>query len=551
MFSMTLPSTRPVTPLRHALELGALWLLLVLVSLYGRSFIPIDETRYVSVAWDMWLRGDFLVPHLNGHPYSDKPPMLFWLMQIGWAIFGVNDWWPRVVPSFFALACAWLTARIALRLWPREPMLAHVAPVVLLGSLLWTVFTTATMFDILITFFAMLGVLGLLVVLQDKNKHGWWLLGFAIGGGLLAKGPAILLHVLPLALLAPWWGRSSQQRWRRWYAGILFAILTGAAIALAWAIPAAMRGGPEYEHAIFWGQTADRMVNSFAHQRPLWWYLPLLPVMLFPWLFWMPFWRGIQALGPQLGSTGLRFCLAWLVPVFLAFSMISGKQMHYLLPLFPAFSLLVARAALLSGSVHQRDGRVAAVVAIMAGFGLLALPYYARSHALAPWMLDVPAWSGLLLVLGGLLAFFLRGVSLRQEVWKMTLLSGLVVFVLYVGVIRVADDAYDVRPISARLRLLEEAGTPIMHVGRYPATFDFLGRLHRSPDVRRPTEASAWFAQHPDGRAIVYFDRRNPQDGVSTEFEQDYQGDRIAIVTRAQWEEWWMRHLAAPARKRD
>src|SRR5947207_837434 len=88
---------------RAALVLAALWALAVAGSLAARPAWPIDETRYLSVGWEMWHRGDLLVPHLNGTPYSDKPPLLFWLMQAGWSVFGVNEWWPRLVPSLFAL----------------------------------------------------------------------------------------------------------------------------------------------------------------------------------------------------------------------------------------------------------------------------------------------------------------------------------------------------------------------------------------------------------------------------------------------------------------
>src|ERR1051325_2855408 len=112
----------------------ALWCMLVLVSLLGRSYIPIDETRYVTVAWNMWLHGDYLVPHLNGGTYSHKPPLLFWLMNLGWKIFGVNDWWPRLVPSFFALGALLLTQRIAVRLWPQRPKVALYAGLILTRS---------------------------------------------------------------------------------------------------------------------------------------------------------------------------------------------------------------------------------------------------------------------------------------------------------------------------------------------------------------------------------------------------------------------------------
>ena len=54
---------------RHPLAAWTLCLLAVLLaSLFGRPDIPIDETRYVSVAWEMWSSGDWLVLHRNGIP---------------------------------------------------------------------------------------------------------------------------------------------------------------------------------------------------------------------------------------------------------------------------------------------------------------------------------------------------------------------------------------------------------------------------------------------------------------------------------------------------
>ena len=65
-------TARSVSGRRAALAtLVAAWALLVGVTQALRPILPIDETRYVSVAWEMWARGDFLVPHLNGSPYSE------------------------------------------------------------------------------------------------------------------------------------------------------------------------------------------------------------------------------------------------------------------------------------------------------------------------------------------------------------------------------------------------------------------------------------------------------------------------------------------------
>ena len=91
---------------------------LTLVAMLTRTLIPIDETRYVSAAWEMWLRGDFLVPFKNGEPYSHKPPFMFWMFHAGWALFGVNDWWPRLVSPLFSAGSLLLTCLLAHRLWP-------------------------------------------------------------------------------------------------------------------------------------------------------------------------------------------------------------------------------------------------------------------------------------------------------------------------------------------------------------------------------------------------------------------------------------------------
>ncbi|MBU3735713.1 MAG: phospholipid carrier-dependent glycosyltransferase [Methylobacterium sp.] len=162
--------------------LFAVWLGLVVVSLASRSYLPIDETRYVTVAWNMWIRGDFLVPWLNGQAYSDKPPLLFWLMNLGWAVLGVNDWWPRLVPSFFALGSVWLTWSLARKLWPDDLRLAWIASLILMSSALWATFTTATMFDMLVTFFALTGVMGVVTAWQGRHLQGWMLVGLDAGG---------------------------------------------------------------------------------------------------------------------------------------------------------------------------------------------------------------------------------------------------------------------------------------------------------------------------------------------------------------------------------
>lgn len=219
------------------------WLALVVAAQWQPGPLPLDETRYLSVAWEMWARADWLVPHLNGAPYSDKPPLLFWSIQAGWALFGVNEWWPRLVPSLFALLGLYLTRGLARRLWPQHDWIALAAPWVLASTQLWTHWMTRVMFDMLLSTFVLMAVYGLVLASQGRRRVGWTLVALGCGLGLLAKGPAMLLPILSVGLLGPWWSDMARTEPHAWFGRCLAAVLVGDALALAWALPAAASGG--------------------------------------------------------------------------------------------------------------------------------------------------------------------------------------------------------------------------------------------------------------------------------------------------------------------
>ena len=212
------------------------------------------------------------------------------------------------------------------------------------------------MFDMLHVCFTLSGLIGLVVASRGRALRGFAVFGLSIGLGVLGKGPAILIHVLPVALAAPLWAKPFGWAggWGRWYAGIGAAVLGGAGIGLAWALPAAAAGGEVYSNAILWGQSAGRMVDSFAHGRPFWWFAAILPAMILPWLIWPPVWRAVRAEWRRMKTDGgTRLCVIWFAVAFLGFSAISGKQPHYLLPEFPALALLASRA--LAGAHGRGD----------------------------------------------------------------------------------------------------------------------------------------------------------------------------------------------------
>jgi len=548
---------------------GPILLLLALaaLALFARPLTPIDETRYLSVAWEMWLRNEYLVLYKNGAPYSHKPPLLFWIYNLGWAVTGVNEWWPRLVSPLFSLGSLLLTLSIGRRLWPEDRDTGRNAAWILASSLLWMLFSTSAMFDVMLTFFALLGMRGLLIAADGcvpagppqgdashnperaqpaNNRHplpwgggrgvgspamrGFACLALAIGFGILAKGPVVLLHLLPVALLAPWWRPGLA--WKRWTGGVLLAVLGGAAIALAWAIPAAVHGGEEYARMIFWGQTAGRVADSFAHKRAFWWYLPLLPLLFFPWLLWPGLWRRLIVLKREGMDGGLRFCLSWLAPVFVFFSLISGKQIHYLVPLFPVFALFAGR--LLARS--QAGGNVGGswLPALLAGAAGAAMVYLAPdglTGKLDLWE-NLPRWPGMLLILTAAAAAWLG----RKPEWRMAALAMLGATFFALAQCYVSDNLwrrYDIRPLAQEIGKLQARGIAVANHGDYHAQYQFFGRLEKPIDeLATPFEIQPWFEQHPDGVLIMYV---TPKPGEAAPlFSQPYIGETAVLLSAGQ-----------------
>jgi 4-amino-4-deoxy-L-arabinose transferase-like glycosyltransferase len=508
--------------------LTGLWLLATLTGLLTRPMIPVDELRYSAVAWEMWARGDFLVPYLNGEPYSHKPPLFFWLIHAGWWLFGVSEWVIRLIAPLLTLLILAITSLLARRLWPAADRTARLLPWVLFSCTTLLAFFTWVQMDLLLVLCIVLALFGIAHAAHERPS-GWLLTGLAIGLGVLAKGPVILLHVLPVALLAPLWQQAPARGWWRWYAGICASIALGALIALAWALPAAQAGGAAYRDAILWGQTADRLVESFAHAHPFWWYLPWLLVLFAPWI-WLPWlWRAVgRAL--QQRDSGMRFCLVWLVSVFILLSMVSGKQLKYLLPVLPAFGLLVAcvLGRMPQRPVLQRPWLLAGLLAVLGVIGMVA-PFVLDK---APWLNSVhPLWGGLLVLLALLLLRMPPALPERFPL-RMLVVSICLICIGEIGVLRIGAPSYDLKQASRLLAQAQADGRPVAVLDRYHGQYGFYGRLTEPVVQLQPGQARDWARQHPRGYLVITA-RKSTAAPVPSVFAQPYQSGYLAILDAA------------------
>ena len=518
------------------------WFLLLLPVALFLPALPIDETRYLAVAWEMRLHGDFLVPHLNGAPYSDKPPLLFWLINLGWLVAGMSAWAVRLGVLGATFVSLFLFERLARRLRPGSDAgarpFAQNATLFLLGAIYFALFSSAIMFDVVLTTCVLVAMHGALDLDAQRWRRGTLLLAVGFGLGILAKGPVVLLDGGLAVALAPWWSETARLRKGRWYACLGLGVLGGAAIALAWAIPAAIAGGHAYADAIFLHQTVDRMTKSFAHQRPLWWYFMVLPAMVLPWTLslrapWIAWKENFHI------SKSSRFGMAWFVPAFLAFCLVSGKQPHYLLPILPGLALYLA--GVFDRSEARLRGRLFGAALLLVGLALALLPYLAghahdfgtldrmlREGRLTESFLRViaglwPLWGALAAVLGA--ALLLRG----REFATPRPLALASIATASLGMLALAQGIgpyVDVSPAAARIKQAQDAGRPIVHLAWHHGLFEFAGRLTQPLDKINLAALRPWCVAHPEGEIVTFYTKYN-EITAKPELELPYRFGRI------------------------
>lgn len=341
---------------------------------------PADEPRFALIARDMVRSGQWLIPHVGGELYADKPPLFMWLTaalhQAGLSL-RVAFLLPSLAAGLGMLVVVYDLAR---RLWDREVALA--AGLLLLLSLQFTLQARTAQLDALLALWTTLGLYGLARHLLLGPDWKWYAMGgFAMGLGVITKG----VGFLPLFLLLPW-------AWLRWrHPGALPGVGAGGwrwllapggmlAVVLAWLLPLLLvvwwSGSAElaaYRDEILFRQTVTRYADTWTHLRPGWYYL----VKVIPWA-WFPVTLALPWLVPAWREALRRIdARSWLLLGFVAavvlfFSLSPGKRGVYLLPALPA---LVLAAAPFARGLLQRPGlRLACTVFTgLAGVALLAL----------------------------------------------------------------------------------------------------------------------------------------------------------------------------------
>jgi 4-amino-4-deoxy-L-arabinose transferase-like glycosyltransferase len=329
-------------------------LLMFLPGFFNIPPIDRDEARFAQATKQMVERGDFVDIRFQDDVRYKKPVGIYWMQAavvetasaLGMPRAQVRIWLYRVPSLIGAIGAVLLTYWTALAFVTRRG--AIFAALIMCSSVLLGVEARLAKTDamLLLTVVAAMGALARVYLSwqrgEDPARPPWsWPAIFwtALAGGILLKGPLILLFVVltigTLAIL----DRSATWLWRlRPVWGLMWLLV----LVLPWFVAIFWRAGDTFFTDSIGGDMLSKLGAQESHGAP-----PGLYLLL----FWVTFWPGAPLAGMAAPAVwrarrepGAQYLLAWLVPSWIVFELVLTKLPHYVLPLYPAIAILTVGA---------------------------------------------------------------------------------------------------------------------------------------------------------------------------------------------------------------
>ena len=344
-----------------------------------------DEGFFAATAAEMHHRDEWIVPWYNGEVFAHKPPLMYWVMRLGFSVLGENEWGARIGSALFGTAAALLTHWVGVRLLgARIGLLAGLA---MSSCIMFGVVARAATADAYLVFFMTLVIAAYVrgtpafreeqdsCEATDSTSLAHWLPatwgGFvamyaAMGMAVLVKGPiGILLPGTAIGLFVLWQLSHAEPTWRGWLSRFavhiprvfwalrpLTAIATVVLVSGWWfaAVEARTEGGFIGEFLGF--HNVQRFLTAMeSHRGPIVYYIPVIWIGFFPWsLFIVPsaitvrsrLKQSAENRTPAREQAAWRLVLCWFSVIFVFFSIAQTKLPNYTLPCYPPLALMVA-----------------------------------------------------------------------------------------------------------------------------------------------------------------------------------------------------------------
>ncbi len=447
-----------------------------------------DEPRFALIAQDMLHDGDYVVPHLLGQVYTEKPPFQVWLVALASLPIGrVTEWSARFPSALAAIGSVLVTFLLGRRLFGERAgwysaLVLLTTPYFLVRGGRWC----ST--DTILAFFLLLAIaLGYLWTATDgpgRRRLAW---GFFASCAMatLTKGPVGL--VLPAGILVLFLVLE-----RRWREAIRFPWISGAivfvVIVAPWYLLFGGEAGGSALGVVALTENLQRYLRAWNNVEPFYFYLFRYPASFLPWVVFFPAAAVALIRARSVPERpALKYALLWFGLIFVFFSISTGKRTIYLLPLFPAAALvlgwLVDQGQTVLGETRARWMRISAVVFFwVVGAVGVSLPIMVEKVQPGAALSALPA--GVVAVVGSLVGAVLawRGLGSRWvHCAAATVGAGTALFAI---LLLPALDRYEnVRAFSSRIAAVVPAKAPLATERSKREAFLFYTGL-QGPEIR-------------------------------------------------------------------
>lgn len=296
-----------------------------------------DEGRNAEKAREILLLNDWVTPHEDFFPVLDKPMFFYWLIAISYKAFGINEWAARLASVLAALGCFVLVSRFTRIRW--GPWEALWSGLILISGVEFFILSRVVIFDMSLTFCITLALYSFFEAAHTdetmRRRIYCALMYVGLAAGTLIKGLVGLLIpglVIFFYLLIA----------NRWSILRSVYLIPGALLFLAlvapWYLLAEARN-PGFLRYYLWDEHFGRFATgSFDRKQPWYFFLVVLAVGFLPWSVLLP--SVIKRNWSQSLDDRRIFLLSWSIVPLIFFSLSSSKLAHYILPIFPALSIL-------------------------------------------------------------------------------------------------------------------------------------------------------------------------------------------------------------------
>ena len=315
---------------------------LIFSGLGSTHLIPWDEAIYSKIAKNMVLRSEYLdLTWISGTIWFEKPPFMMWSMAAFMKFLGFTSLAARLPSAIFGFLTVLVTFLMSKKYFGK--VAAFFAALSLVTSVHFLYYSRAAMIDVTTTFFITLGLYLYLIAKEKAGLKFWILSGISIGFGVLTKGA---IGILPLAIIGTYelylivfkgQSLSKSHLWK--YLTLFVAVML---IALPWHLVQYIRYKEEFLNTYLIYHVFDRATQAIEDKgQPIYWYFIVMKVSMRIWFVVL-----LAAFPAFLFKSAKKndkfvFFTIWFSIVFALFSFASSKIVWYIIPIYPAASIMV------------------------------------------------------------------------------------------------------------------------------------------------------------------------------------------------------------------